>query len=111
MGWKTSIPPASDGVVIGRSYFYKLRTITEPDPNDPLKTIEIDQRQKWEMIQIEFRGMTQDIAHQVAEQKAHVYYNAYSSTEVFPIGGGGYNVVVNTEVRRSIWMTGNNPYN
>ena len=103
MGWKTSIPPASDGIVIGRSYYYRFRT----DPEDE----EQQQKQKWEMLRIEFRGMTQDIAEQLAEQKAHVYFNAYSSTEVYPIGGGGYNVVVSTEVRRSDWYNTSDLYN
>ena len=110
MGWRTSIPPASDGVVIGRSYYYRFRTITIPsgDPNIPDE--EIDQKQKWEMIRTEFRGMTHDIAEQLAEQKVQVYTNAYSSTEVSPIGGGGYNVIVTTEVRRSGWVEGGDLY-
>jgi len=102
MGWRTSIPPASHGVVISRSYYYRFRT----DPEDA----DQQQKQKWEMRRIEFRGMTRDIAEQLAEQKARVYINAYSSTEIYPIGGGGYNVVVSSEIRRSGWVDGSDIY-
>jgi len=106
MGWRTRIPSSNAGVVIGRSYYYRFRTITDPD--DPEK--EIDQKQKWETFRIEFRGMTRDIAEQLAEQAVRVYSNAYRSTELYPIGGGGYNVIVNTEVRLSGWVDGSDIY-